>query len=134
MKLCRRKGVINFCFRNDQCINIFVDNLLKRVKLVTERVYINLCKYRPFDFGKIYAGQVTFSYSDLIKFYVFPQTLHPFLQVYSQSYERKPTDFNSRWTFCSNTELLTPKEVEPFSFPKDILPPLLSAAISILLQ
>ena len=54
MKLWWRKRRINFCFRYQKYISIFVNYMLQRIKLIPQRIYVKLCKDQPVDFFRMF--------------------------------------------------------------------------------
>ena len=75
---------------------MFVDYVLKRIELVSQRIYVKLCKCQPIDAFVMYILQ-SFTWVreyypfEFEKFYVFSQKLYPLLQVCGQSYKKNPT-------------------------------------------
>ena len=100
---------------------IFLLILLKRIKLVSQRIYVNLCKYQPIDVFVMYIFQ-SFTrvkehfHRTFPKFYLFSQKLDPMLQVYGQSYEKNPTDLLSDECFALILSCLLRKQLDPFHF------------------
>ena len=91
--------------------------MLKRVKLVTQRVFIKLYKYQTMMYLRcIFSEDLRWSSS--ISLFRFDEALWA-----SSKNESCATDLSLReesnwlttiWIFCSETELLTPKQLNPF--------------------
>ena len=52
-----RKRRIKFCFRYQKYINIFVNYMLQRLKLVLQRIYVKMCKDQSIDVFTTYIFQ-----------------------------------------------------------------------------
>ena len=112
-----RKRRINFCFRHQKYINIFVNYMLQGLKRIPQRIYVKLCKDQPTDvlwriFSKALRGSVRAS---LLRF---DWISFGSLKVRSSltdlwpELRKEPEWLTSWWMLYSGIELLTPKTMQ----------------------